>query len=132
METIRQLQKKYCSRAMAAAIAIGLVLILAGLRPVGKGLVLGTLFSAINFILMAEFAPHRIGRTSRKGFILSLTSIGLRYILLGIPLAIAIKFDAFDLIGAIIGIFMIQLVILCDHLLRMWPLQRQNRIRNTD
>lgn len=117
---------------MAAAIVFGVVLIMAGLKPIGKGLVLGTLFSAINFIMMAEFAPHRIGQTSRKGFALSLASIGLRYILLAFPLIIAVKFESFDLIGTVIGIFMIQLVILFDHLLQRLPLLGQNRIGDTD
>ena len=41
MEPVRETQKKYCSRAMAAAILSAFVLILAGQKGLGKGLVLG-------------------------------------------------------------------------------------------
>ena len=40
------------------------------------------------------------------------------YVLLAIPLIIAVKFEQFNLVGVIVGIFMIQLVILADHLLK--------------
>ena len=42
---IRQVQKKYCSQAMLAAIAAAAILIAAGVKPVGKGVLLGALFS---------------------------------------------------------------------------------------
>ena len=45
MDPVRQTQKKYCSRAMTLAILISLGFILAGYKPIGKGLVLGTFFS---------------------------------------------------------------------------------------
>lgn len=113
---------------MAGAIVIGLLLIAAGLKPAGKGLVLGTVFSIINFIIMAQVAPHRIGKSPKKAFVLSLGSICLRYIFLSLPLVIAIKFSQFDLIGAIFGIFMVQLAILSDHLPRIFPSVRGKQI----
>ena len=61
MESIREIQKKYCTRAITAAIFIGLFFIVAGQKPIGKGLILGTIFSIINFIIMGETLPHRIG-----------------------------------------------------------------------
>lgn len=113
---------------MAGAIVIALVLIAAGLKPVGKGLVLGTVFSIINFIIMAQVAPYRIGKSSKKAFVLSLGSICLRYVFLALPLIIAVKFGQFDLIGAIFGIFMVQLAILSDHLPRRFLLPRGKRV----
>jgi hypothetical protein len=68
MESIRQTQKKYCSRAIMAAIFAGLVFILAGQEPVGKGLILGTIFSIINFIVMGEMLPMKIGKSKNKTF----------------------------------------------------------------
>ena len=115
MEAIKETQKKYCSRAMMLAIVAGLVFILAGQKGLGKGLILGTLFSVLNFIVMGQTLPMRLGKSKGPSILAALFSMGLRYVLLAVPLVIAIKFDQINIIAAIIGIFMIQLVILVDH-----------------
>lgn len=115
MESVQQTQKKYCSLAMMAAILIGLVMILAGQKPVGKGLILGTLFSVVNFVLMGETLPVKMGGSRQKAFFFSLGSIVLRYVLMAIPLFLAIKMDQFNLVASICGLFMVQLMILADH-----------------
>jgi len=125
MESASQTQKKYGSRAMVVAIIAAFVLILVGLKPVGKGLVLGTIFSVINFVLMGQTLPLQLSRTKRKTFFLSLGSIFFRYALLAVPLILAIKFEQFDLPAAIFGIFMIQMVILADHLLKLVTSRQQ-------
>jgi len=118
-EAVGKAQKRYASWALTAAILIGFGFILAGYKPLGKGLVLGTLFSIINFILIGQSLPLGLGRSKRKTFLFSLASIFLRYALMAIPLVIAIRFDQFDLISVICGLFAIQLVILADHLLKL-------------
>lgn len=118
MEAVRETQKKYCSRAMIAAIAVAFVLILAGQKGIGKGLVLGTLFSVFNFILMGETLPMRIGKPKRATFMLSFGSVFLRYMLLAVPVVVAIKIDGINLFAAILGIFMVQLVVVADHFYR--------------
>ena len=115
MGSVKETQKKYCSLAMSAAILIGLVMILAGQKPVGKGLILGTLFSVVNFILMGETLPVKIGKSRPKTFFFSLGSILFRYFLMAIPLFLAIKMDQFNLVASICGLFMVQLMILADH-----------------
>jgi ATP synthase protein I len=114
MESIRQTQKKYGSRAITAAIFAGLFFILAGQAAIGKGLILGTIFSIINFIIMGEMLPLKIGRSKNKTFFFSLGSIFSRYILLAIPLLIAVKFDQYNLISVVVGIFMVQFFILAE------------------
>ena len=116
MESVKQTQKKYGSRAIWIAIAIGLCFVLAGQKEVGKGLILGTVFSVINFILIGQTLPLRLGKSKRKTFLLSLGSIIFRYVFLAVPIVVAVKFEQFDLVAAIVGIFMIQLVILADHI----------------
>ena len=116
MEEVRQLQKKYCSRAMASAIVIALLLIVAGLKPAGKGLVLGAIFSIINFIVMGETLTLKINKTKGKLFMLSLGSILFRYMLLSVPLIVAIKYEPFNVVAAICGIFMVQFTIITDPL----------------
>ena len=119
MESVNQTQKKYGSRAMIIAIIAAFIFILAGLKPVGKGLMLGTIFSVINFVLIGQTLPLRLSQSKRKTVFLSLGSIFFRYALLAVPLVLAIKFDQFDLPAAIFGIFMIQLVILADYILKL-------------
>jgi len=118
MDSVRELQKKYCSRAMATAIVVALILIVADLKPAGKGLVLGTIFSILNFIIMGETLGLRIGKTPGKVYLLSFGSIIFRYVLLAVPLIAAIKYEQFNIFAAICGIFMIQLMILTDPLWR--------------
>ena len=100
MEGVRQAQKRYCSTAITVAILAGFLFILAGQEPVGKGLILGTVFSIVNFILMGETLPYRIGKSKGKTFLIAIGSIYFRYIILAIPLIMAIKFDQFDLSSA--------------------------------
>ena len=38
---------------------------------------------------------------------------------MAVPIIVAVKFEQFDLVGAIIGLFMIQFVILADHILKL-------------
>ena len=125
MESVNQTQKKYGTRAIWIAIAIGLCFVLAGQKDVAKGLVLGTVFSVINFILIGQTLPLRIGKSKRKTFLLSLGSIFCRYVLLAIPVLVAVKFADFDLVAAILGLFMIQIVILADHILKLYSSKRE-------
>ena len=119
MEALRQTQKKYCSRAITVAIFVGFFLILAGQKPLGKGLILGSVFSVVNFILIGETLPMRTGQSKKRTFLLSIGSILLRYFFLAVPLIMAIKLEQFNLSAVIFGIFMIQLVIFTDYLFNL-------------
>jgi hypothetical protein len=116
MEPVKQAQKKYGSHAMVVAIVAGFIFILAGHKPVGKGLVLGTIFSVINFILIGHSLSSRLSQSKRKAVVLSLGSIIFRFAFLALPLILAVKYKQFNLPATIGGIFMIQLVILADYL----------------
>jgi hypothetical protein len=119
MESVKQTQKKYGKRAIWVAIIIGLCFFMAGQKSVGKGLILGTIFSVANFILIGKTLPLRIGRSKRKTFFISLGSIFFRYALMALPILVAVKFEQFNLVAAIVGLFMIQFVILADHLVKL-------------
>lgn len=119
MDPVRQTQKKYGSRAMTIAILAGLGFVLAGYKPVAKGLVLGTIFSVFNFVLMGQTLPLRVSHTKSKSAILSLVSIVFRYALLAVPLILAVKMEQLSIPAVIVGLFMIQLVILADHTLKL-------------
>ena len=126
METIRQTQKKYCTRAITVAIFAGLLFILIDYKPIGKGLILGTVFSILNFILMGEMLSLKIGKTKRKTFMFSLGSIFFRYFILAISLVMAIKLEQYNIISVVVGIFFVQVFIMADHLLDfLWSARRR-------
>lgn len=101
------------------AIGAALVFLALGAKPVSKGLILGTLFSILNFTLIAQGLPLQLGRGRTKTFLVCMGSIWVRHALLAIPLVIAAKFQMFDFFAAAVGILMVQVVILGHHLLRM-------------
>lgn len=128
MKEVRDTQKKYSFAAITVSIIISLVFIFIDQKPMGKGLILGTLFSIINFVLIGETLPMRIGHSKRKTFFLSLGSIYVRYIFLAVPLVLAIKSDRFNLPAVVFGIFAVQLTILADHLRKYILLIRHKSI----
>lgn len=114
METLRQLQKRYCSRAMIIAIAGALLLILIGYKPMGRGLVLGALFSIINFVLMAHTIQARLGKSQNRATLFALVSLWLRFAVMAVPLIVALSFEAYHIATAVVGLFMVQFVILLE------------------
>ena len=127
MENLKQTQKKYAIKTFTPAIVIALFFILMGQKPVAKGFIMGTVFSVINFILMGKTITLKFGRSKRKTFSISMGSIILRYLLLAIPLIAALKFEQLNLVATILGIFLIQLVILAEHLLTLIPSWRNKQ-----
>jgi hypothetical protein len=121
MEAVKQAQKKYAVKVFTLTIVIALFFVLMGQKPVAKGLIMGAFFSVLNFILMGKTITLKLGKSKRKTFSISMGSLILRYLLLAIPLIAALKFEQFNLVAAILGIFMIQFVILAEHLLTLIP-----------
>jgi hypothetical protein len=126
VETIRQTQKKYCSRALVVAIFIALGLMLAGYRPLGKGLLLGAVFSSINFAIMGATLPLRIKEGRAKSVLASLLSILVRYLFMAVPIFLAIKDPAYNLVAVVCGLFMVQLMILANPLWDRFSLKQSN------
>ncbi len=124
MNEVRQIQKDYCSQAMLLAIGTALFFLAMGARSISKGLILGTLFSIINFILMARGLPLQLNKSRGKTFLACLGSIWVRYILLALPLIVAAKFQVINFFATAVGILMVQLVILGHHLSRMVTFMR--------
>jgi hypothetical protein len=128
MEAVKQVQKKYSSLALTFSIIVALVFILMGHKALGKGLILGAIFSVLNFILMGKSIVLNFGRSKAKTFSISMGSIIIIYLLLAIPLIAAVKYEQFNLVAAILGIFMIQLVIVAEHVLTLIPAMRKKQI----
>ena len=119
MNELKQIQKNFCSQAMVFAIGAAILFLLAGAKPISKGLILGTLFSIINFVLMARGLPSHLNKSRGKTFLACLGSIWLRYALLALPLIFAAKIQALDFFATAVGIMMVQLVILAHHVGKM-------------
>ena len=114
-DEVAQEQKRISSRAMVCALFLGALLFLLGERAVGKGLVLGTCFSVLNFYLLGKSIPMALGRTRRMASFIGLGSLLFRYLVLAIPLVVAIKSGSFSFVAAAIGIFAVQIVALADY-----------------
>jgi hypothetical protein len=128
MEAVKQAQKKYAVKVFTLTIVIALFFVLMGQKPVAKGLIMGAFFSVLNFILMGKTITLKLGKSKRKIFSISMGSLISRYLLLAIPLIAALKFEQLNLVAAILGIFMIQFVILAEHLLTLIPSLRKKQI----
>jgi hypothetical protein len=117
-EAIRQTQKQYSSHALTLFIIVGACLLFSGYRSAGKGLILGAVFSVFNFILMGIALPFQCGHAKGRTLLIALGSIGGRYLILAIPLIMAIKMEQFNLYAVVCGLFAIQLVMIADHIIR--------------
>lgn len=109
--------QKYFSSALLLAVGIGAAFMLCGYTAIAKGLILGTLFSIINFFLLARSLPAKIGHTRKRTWWLSTRSRLVRFSLLAIPMLAAIKSDAFNLAATVTGLFIVQLLVLANHIL---------------
>ena len=101
---------------MTAAIVVAIVLIFFDEKAIAKGLLLGTLFSIANFIIMGKFIPLTLGQSRPKASMIGFASIMLRYVVLAIPMVIAIKSASFSFVAAVVGIFAVQIMTLIDHM----------------
>ncbi|MFH1981150.1 MAG: hypothetical protein ABIL58_04860 [Pseudomonadota bacterium] len=121
----RQLQIRYSTGALSLAAVLGVGCLLAGWPAAGKGIVLGTVFSAANFILMGEGVALKFATGGGSSLIAFLMMIG-RYILLALPIIVAIKQPAFDLPATVAGVFMVQACIIIDAFRKTLKERRQS------
>lgn len=90
----------------------GVSLMLFNKMAAAKGVFLGTGFSIINFILMGFFISSTLGHSRMAANLRALRSIVVRYIILAIPIVIAIKSSEFNLAAVVVGIFSVQITTL--------------------
>jgi hypothetical protein len=114
---LQKFQRQLSRTAFGATVVIALVCFGLNFKEVARGLLLGSLFSVLNFGLMAHALPRQIGYTRRKATAFAFLSIVLRFVLLAVPLIIAFKFDSFNWIAVVVGLFTVPLAILFDHII---------------
>ncbi len=113
---VRETEKRYSSLAITGAIMAACFFIVIDQKAIAKGLLLGSIFSVINFVLIGESLKYRLDRSRKKASAKALGSILFRYTLLAIPIAVSVRFEKFNLFAAICGIFSVQGMILADHI----------------
>ena len=101
-----------------AAIFVGIVFIFLGHKAQAKGLILGSIFSVLNFVLMGEILPLMVGASRKRSSFISLGSVAVRYGLLAVPLILALKMEQLDFTATVCGLFMVQIMIMGDHLIK--------------
>jgi len=111
-------QKRYGTTTMMAAIFIGILFILLGYKALAKGVILGSIFSVLNFVAMGEILPLIVGPSRKKSFFISFGAIVFRHGLLAVPLILALKMEWLDFAATVGGLFMVQFMIMGDHLLK--------------
>ena len=114
-DEVTEVQKRISSRAMLSALFLGAVFLLFDEKAVAKGLVLGSCFSVLNFYLLGKSIPMALGRTRRMASFIGFGSLLFRYVLLAVPLVVAVKSPSFSFVAAAIGIFAVQIVTLADY-----------------
>ncbi|MBW1888972.1 MAG: hypothetical protein JRF32_00975 [Deltaproteobacteria bacterium] len=127
---ISHTQKRYGTLSMMAAIFMGIFLILLGHKALAKGLILGSLFSVLNFVLMGEILPLLIGHSRKKSSLVSFGSIVFRHGLLAVPLILSLKMEWLDFTTTVIGLFMVQFMIMGDHLVKRFLPGRVKQIQD--
>ncbi len=115
MEKIRKIQWRYCFQALLVAVIAAIVCIILGQKTIAKGLLLGAIFSTINFNIMAKLNPLKLGKSKYKAGSFASISIFLRLGILSIPLVFSIKSASINFFAVVIGLFFVQLMIMLDH-----------------
>ena len=114
MESIRQLQRRYCGGALTVAVALSVGCYLAGWPAMTRGLIVGSLFSALNFALLGKTMMRKLTDPRPGGGLITLVAQLGRYLLWAVPVVVAVKLPPVDLPATIAGFFMVPLFIIAD------------------
>jgi hypothetical protein len=115
--------KKICTWSITCSTAIAVICLLFQQTAVAKGLVIGAIFSVINFVLLGQTIPMTLYKSRAKAGMIGFSSILGRYVLLAVPLIIGIKLPSFSFVAVVIGVFSIQITTLVSYFL-IGPLLR--------
>jgi len=116
-DALKREQKRICSWAMTSALVLAVIFILFDEKAIGKGLLLGTLFSMVNFFLLGKSIPLTLGRSRFRAGFMGFGSLLTRFAILAIPLVVAVKSSSFHFAAVVVGIFAVQIVTLVDYLI---------------
>jgi len=118
IKAIKELRSKICAIALILGAVVSSFFLFLGQVSVARGFLLGTCFSIINFTLLGSFLPFSWRKGRKSASAISLGSILIRYMVLAIPIIVAIKSSSFELISTVVGIFSVQISIFSYYVLR--------------
>ncbi|MDI6795741.1 MAG: ATP synthase subunit I, partial [Desulfatibacillaceae bacterium] len=117
-DSIQSCLKRYGQSALLVGILVCAAGIGLGYPQEGKGFLLGVLASILNFGMMAVALPARVLASSRKASAFkSLSSILLRFAVMGAALAAGFFLPAVSFFAVAAGLLCVQAAILADHLI---------------
>ncbi|MDY6909830.1 MAG: ATP synthase subunit I [Thermodesulfobacteriota bacterium] len=110
-------QRRTARKIFTFSVMAALMVYLLGYAPAAKGLVLGALFSVVNFVIMAQLLPRQVGlgHQRKKATGAALFSIVIRLGLLAVPLFVALKSEGFHLWAVVVGLFAVPIGIMVEH-----------------
>ena len=114
METIRHLQRRYCGGAFAVAVVLSAVCHMAGWPAVVWGLLVGGLFSTLNFALLGTTLTRKLTGRRREGALLTVAAQVGRYLLWALPVVAAVKMPMLNLPATVAGLFLVPICIVTD------------------
>ncbi len=107
-------QRRISKRAFGSAVICGLIIFVLGYKAVARGLILGGLFSVLNFSIMAYILPYQVGYQRRKATMVACASLFGRLLLLAVPIGVGFYSERFNMVATIVGLFTIPLFLLID------------------
>ncbi|WP_170161723.1 ATP synthase subunit I [Desulfosoma caldarium] len=119
LRTYYDYQRRLTRVTFTGAVAVAVGLYGLGYVAVAKGLVLGSLFSVVNFVIMSRVLPYQIraGGTRKKATSVAMLSFVLRMGLFAIPLFVALRNQQFQFWAVVLGLLTVQVAIFIDHVL---------------
>ena len=93
---------------MLISLAVACIFLALNLKSAAKGIALGSIFSVVEFKLMARRLERRFARQGRSSDFFGLFG---RFLLLSIPLVIAIKLPSVNFAATVGGIFAVKAAI---------------------
>lgn len=110
-------QRRTARRVFSSVVMLCFVIYFFGYLQIAKGLVLGALFSVLNFTVMAQLLPFQLGVGGRRRIATSLAflSILLRFVLMAIPLFIGLRFSDFNFWAVAVGLLAVPIAIMTEN-----------------
>ncbi len=109
MDDFVKFQNRIIKKTLFIAVGLCMVCLVLNQTAIAKGIALGTLFGVLDLKLMALQMHRRLIRYVRSQDHLS--TLG-RFVLLGIPLFVALKFPSINFFATVFGLLSVKFVIL--------------------
>ena len=102
------LQRTLIKKALFFALAAACICLALNQKSAAKGIALGSIFSVADFKLMALLLPRRLVGQSRSSVFFGLVC---RFVLLSIPLILAIKLPSFNFAATVVGLLLMKVAV---------------------